>query len=106
MLQNIWLENLEVKLQNARVENAEKFDRVEKNYQKNYKEFIDSFLKTDVLGVKKVISALFQLEAFNRVDSIWWEKKLEIFWKEILEKSLEKFFYFTHKFQKYLQIKL
>jgi hypothetical protein len=49
MLKNAGLENLEIKLQNARVENAEKFKNIEKNYDKNYKKFIDSFFKTDVL---------------------------------------------------------
>ena len=90
MLKNAGLENIEIKLQNAKVENFEKFEKIEKNYNKNYKKFIDSFFKTDVLWAKKTISAIFQLEAFNRIDKIWGEKNLEIFWKEILEKSLEK----------------
>jgi len=90
MLKNTGLENLEIKLQNAKIENVEKFEKIEISYNKNYKKFVDWFFKTDLLWVKKTISGLFQLEAFNRVEKIWWEKNLEIFWKEILEKALEK----------------
>jgi hypothetical protein len=90
MLKKAWLENLEIKLENARNQNFEKFEKIENSYQKNYKKFIDNFFKTDVLWIKKTISALFQLEAFNRVEKIWWEKNIEVFGKDILEKALEK----------------
>lgn len=59
------LESLELKLKNAREENREVFEQVEKDYNENYRDFVESFFKTDVLGAKKSISALFQLEAFN-----------------------------------------
>lgn len=99
MLQNAWLENLEIKLKNAREENAEVFEQVEKNYSTDYKDFVDSFFKTDVLWAKKSISAFYQLEAFNHatknesvdkkstkiLEKIPQEKS-----KEILEKALEK----------------
>jgi hypothetical protein len=65
MINNKGLENLEIKLKNAKIENAEKYEKIEKKYNQNYKEFVDSFFKTDVLGIKKIISALFQLESFN-----------------------------------------
>ncbi len=59
------IENLELRLQRAREENFEVFERVEKVYQKECKAFIDSFFSTDILWVKKTISAYFQLEAYN-----------------------------------------
>ncbi len=59
------LENLEIKLKNAKQENSEVFEQVEKDYNEKYRGFVESFFKTDVLGAKKTISALFQLEYFN-----------------------------------------
>jgi hypothetical protein len=43
------LENFEIKLENTKIENAEKFEKIESFYNQNYKNFIDSFFKTDVL---------------------------------------------------------
>jgi len=88
MYQNWALENLEIKLQNAKQENAEVFEQVESDYKQNYKDFVDGFFKTDVLGAKKSISALFQLEAFNGSSK---EKSLEIAlekWLKILPLKL------------------
>jgi len=41
MLKNTGLENLEIKLQNAKIENVEKFEKIEISYNKNYKKFVD-----------------------------------------------------------------
>ncbi|MDQ7008806.1 MAG: hypothetical protein Q9M94_00765, partial [Candidatus Gracilibacteria bacterium] len=59
------LENLEIKLINARVENEKAFEKFEKLYKDNYKDFLEGFFKTDILGVKKLISTIFQLESLN-----------------------------------------
>jgi len=67
------LENLEIKLKNAREENFEAFEKYEKLYNNNYKDFLDWFFKSDILGVKKTISAVFQLEKLN------WKNSVEAF---------------------------
>jgi len=81
MYKNTGVENLEIKLQNARIENFEKFEKIEKSYNKNYKKFINNFFKTNLLWTKKTIWAIFQLEKFNWKSSI-----------ESLNIALEKWF--------------
>lgn len=75
------LENLEIKLKNAREENFEAFEKSEKLYKETYKDFLDWFFKSDILWVKKIISAVFQLESIN------WKKTQESF-NIALEKGL------------------
>ena len=77
MQKNI-LENLEIKLKNARVENQEKFEKFEKIYNKDYKEFLDWFFKSDILWAKKIASATFQLELLNwKTEKMAFEKWVE-----------------------------
>jgi len=59
------IENLEIKLKNARESNEKAFEKFEKIYLENYKKFVENIFKTDILWVKKIIWAVFQLELLN-----------------------------------------
>lgn len=84
------LENFEAKIANARIENEKAFEKFEKLYNDNYKEFLEWFFKNDILWSKKIISAVFQLELLN------WKTNNEAFkiavgkWINILPLKLDK----------------
>jgi len=59
------LENLEIKLKNARESNEKAFEKFEKIFNENYKKFVENIFKTDILWVKRIIWAVFQLELLN-----------------------------------------
>lgn len=78
------LENLELKLAQTREQNREKFLEIEKDFDLKYSSFLKNIFKSDILWVKRFVSAYFQLE---KIDNSW-KSDLEIF-KNSLKKSIE-----------------
>jgi hypothetical protein len=75
------LENLELKLLQTRRENAEKLDKIEAEFKKEFGNFFDSLFENDNLGFKRYISVYFQLEKLDNKDSND---------KEILDNAIKK----------------
>lgn len=83
-MKNNILENLELKLINTRLENAEKIDKIEAEYKEKYSDFFDNLLSIDNLWFKRFISVSFQLDKLNNPD-----KKDENIFNEIINKSIK-----------------
>lgn len=67
-MRNNILENLELKLQNTRLENSEKLDTIETEYKKEYSDFFDSFIGNDYSWFKRIVSVSFQLDKLDNPD--------------------------------------
>jgi len=59
------LENLELKLLQTRKENAEKLDKIETKFKKEFSSFFDILLENDNLWFKRFVSVYFQLEKLD-----------------------------------------
>lgn len=68
MFQNKILENLELKLSQTKLENKEKFEKIEKDFKKDYNHFLENIFKNDNSWTKRLISAYFQLEKIDNLD--------------------------------------
>ena len=80
------LENLELRLIQTKLENAEKLDKIETEFKWEFGSFLDILFKNDNLWIKRFISVTYQLE---KLDS-WEINNLDNF-KKTLNKAIEIF---------------
>lgn len=92
MYQNNILENLELKLQQTKAENKEKIDKIENEFKNNYSAFLENIFKNDSSGIKKFVSAYFQLEKIDNPN----KNDDEIFLNS-LKKSVENLYLSSEK---------
>ena len=84
MYQSNILENLELKLQQTKAENKEKIDKIENEFKTGYSAFLENIFKNDSFGIKRFVSAYFQLEKLDNPE----KSDNEIFFNS-LNKSVE-----------------
>lgn len=84
MFINKTLENLELKLAQTREQNKEKFEKIDREFKKDFSNFLENIFPDDNLSVKRFVSAYFQLEKINNLD-----KNDSNILKNSLKKSLE-----------------
>ena len=84
MYQSNILENLELKLQQTKAENKEKIDKIENEFKTGYSAFLENIFKNDSSGIKRFVSAYFQLEKLDNPE----KSDNEIFFNS-LNKSVE-----------------
>lgn len=78
-MNNNSIENLELRLAQTKIENIEKLDQIETEYNEKYQDFFWTLIKNDNLSLKRYISVNFQLEKLD---------KPNLSNEEILKKSL------------------
>ena len=96
MLQNQILENLEIKLAILRKENAEKLDKIETDFKKDYSVFLEKIFENDDIWTKKFISAYFQLEKLDYPDKQGHERDQWLNIKEGMIKDLTTILNYKH----------
>ena len=78
------LENLELKLLQLKKENAEKLEKIEAEYKKEYSDFFDKLFPNDNIWLKRFISVFFQIEKLDNP----WKNNLDIL-KNSIKKTLK-----------------